>query len=104
MLPGHIGDAYFLTPIEKEIATAQMQMDAIQAQAPKFIWSEALSGFRTIHAYARILIAVAYGYLPQSSANFLSTMTLRLGYSVAKTNLVSQAFLATRWLVSQGGH
>jgi hypothetical protein len=89
ILPGNISDAYFLTADEKEVATARMQMDAMQSQAPKWNWSEALSEFRTIHAYARILIAVACGLLPQSSANFLAIMTVRLGYSVAKTNLVS---------------
>ncbi|KEF59821.1 uncharacterized protein A1O9_04669 [Exophiala aquamarina CBS 119918] len=102
ILPGDIGDAYFLTPTEKKIATARMQMDATQVQAPNFIWSEALSEFRTIHAYARILIAVACGLLPQSSANFLAIMTVRLGYSVAKTNLytVAPAVTATAFVLA----
>lgn len=89
ILPGDIGDAYFLTAVEKEVAMARMRTDTTQALAPKFVWSEALSEFRTIHAYARVLISVACGLLPQSSANFLAIMTVRLGYSVTKTNLVS---------------
>lgn len=89
ILPGDIDDAYFLTAVEKEVAIARMRTDTTQALAPKFIWSEALSEFRTIHAYARVLIAFACGLLPQSSANFLAIMTVRLGYSVTKTNLVS---------------
>ncbi|KAK5053810.1 hypothetical protein LTR84_001772 [Exophiala bonariae] len=102
ILPGNISDAYFLTADEKEVATARMQMDAMQSQAPKWNWSEAFSEFRTIHAYARVLIAVACGLLPQSSANFLAIMTVRLGYSVAKTNLytVAPAVTATVFVVA----
>ena len=88
ILPRDIESAYFLSPVEKQVAQARMAIESANVEEGKFIWREALAEFRTIHAYARVLIGITCGILPQSSANFLAIMTVRLGYSVTKTNLV----------------
>jgi hypothetical protein len=88
ILPADIARAYFLTQEEKDMATLRMTLDSMEQVSDKFVWSEALSEFRTIHLYARMAIALTVGILPHASANFLAIMTQRLGYNVTKTNLV----------------
>ena len=88
-LPADIAHAYFLTQAEKDAAHLRMELDGMQHQTEKFVWSEALAEFKTVRSCARLVIAFSVGILPNSSANFLAIMTQRLGYSVTKTNLVS---------------
>jgi MFS family permease len=89
ILPQDIEGAYFLSAEEKDVAAARIQIESMENRNDKWVWSEALSEFRTVHAWARIVIGMAVGILPHTSANFLAIMTQRLGYSVTKTNLVS---------------
>jgi cytochrome c oxidase subunit IV len=89
ILPKDISTAYFLTHAEKDAGNLRIELDSMEARSNKWVWSEAISEFKTIHAWARLAIAFAVGILPHVSANFLAIMTVRLGYSVVKTNLVS---------------
>lgn len=89
ILPKDIAHAYFLDATEKKVAETRMQLESMENRNDHFVWSEALTEFKTIHGYARMLIAFSVGILPNSSANFLAILTVRLGYSVTKTNLVS---------------
>lgn len=95
ILPADIAHAYFLTQEEKDAAQLRMELDGMEQKNDKFVWSEALAEFRTIHSFARLLIAFSVGILPNASANFLAIMTQRLGYSVTKTNLYTVAPAAT---------
>ncbi|KAK6381593.1 hypothetical protein LTS17_004652 [Exophiala oligosperma] len=97
VLPRDIANAWFLTQSEKEVAEARIQLESMQNRSGKWVWSEAISEFKTVHGWARVVIAFSVGILPNASANFLAIMTVRLGYSVTKTNLVS-AFLLTESL------
>jgi MFS family permease len=89
ILPADIGRAYFLNHEEKVMAERRLEIESMQSHSEKFVWSQAVSEFRTIHGWARVIIAFSVGILPNASANFLAIMTQRLGYSVTKTNLVS---------------
>lgn len=89
ILPRDISSAWFLTAEEKDVAEWRVSLGAMETRNHKFNWYEASSEFRTIHFYARAAIAVTAGILANSNANFLAIMTVRLGYSVTKTNLVS---------------
>lgn len=89
VLPADIKRAYFLTQVEKDMAEMRIQLESMQNRNDKFVWSEAVTEFKTIHGVARVLIGFSVGILPNASANFLAIMTVRLGYSVTKTNLVS---------------
>lgn len=91
VLPKDISNAYFLTPMEKAVAEKRMQLESMENRSEKWVWSEAVSEFKTVHGYARLMIALSVGILPNSSANFLAIMVVRFGYSVTKTNLVSQS-------------
>lgn len=90
VLPKDIAHAYFLTPSEKAVAEKRMQLESMENRSEKWVWSEAISEFKTIHGWARVIIALSVGILPNSSANFLAIMVVRFGYSVTKTNLVSE--------------
>lgn len=102
VLPKDIPNAWFFTQGEKEVAEARMQLEFMQNRSGKWVWSEAISEFKTIHGWARVVIAFSVGILPNASANFLAIMTVRLGYSVTKTNLVSAIILPTDSKVSPG--
>lgn len=91
ILPQDISRAYFLSAAEKEVAEARIRLEAMENRNDKWVWSEAVSEFKTVHGWARIVIGMAVGILPNASANFLAILTVRLGYSVTKTNLVSPA-------------
>ncbi|CAM1507787.1 Fc.00g046350.m01.CDS01 [Cosmosporella sp. VM-42] len=91
VLPGDIEHAYFLTQAEKDAAQLRMELDSMRQRNDKFVWSEALAEFKTVHSCARLLVAFSVGILPNASANFLAIMTQRLGYSVTKTNLYTVA-------------
>ncbi len=93
ILPKGILDAYFLSEIEKEVAETRIHRESMQNRDDRFVWSEAVTEFKTIHGYARLLISFSVGILPNASANFLAIMTAGLGYSVTKTNLVSLTLL-----------
>ena len=100
ILPKDISSAYFLSAAEKSVAEYRIELDSMENRNDHFVWSEAIAEFKTIHGVARILIAFSVGILPNASANFLAIMTVRLGYSVTKTNLVSSlAFLVAPYLV-----
>jgi MFS family permease len=91
VLPGEPAHAWFLAPSERKVVEARIMVGMAQeeCEGKEFSWSEAIQQFKTVHIYARALIAVCYGVLPASSANFLAIMVNSLGYSVTKTNLVS---------------
>ena len=88
ILPRDISQAWFFSAEEKQAAKSRILCSSMEVQNEKFEWYHALSEFRSIHFYARAVIALCFGILAQSSANFLALMTVRLGYSVTKTNLV----------------
>lgn len=88
VLPRDISHAWFFTEEEKKAAEARITNNSLDVRSVRFDWRDALSEFRTVHFYARAIIAVSFGILAQSSANFLALMTVRLGYSTTKTNLV----------------
>ena len=90
VLPKDISHAYFLTQTEKAVAEKRIQLESMQNRNDKFVWSEAITEFKTVHGIARVLIAFSVGILPNASANFLAIMVVRFGYSVTKTNLVSR--------------
>ncbi|KAJ9626829.1 hypothetical protein H2204_009845 [Knufia peltigerae] len=104
VLPRDISHAWFFTAQEKRVAESRILLNSMDVQSTRFNWHGALSEFRTIHFYARALIAVCFGILAQSSANFLALMTVRLGYSVTKTNLytVAPALTAAVFVVGFG--
>ncbi|KAK5047746.1 hypothetical protein LTR84_006411 [Exophiala bonariae] len=91
ILPKDIANAYFLTPTEKVVAEKRMQLESMENRSEKWVWSEAISEFKTVHGWARVVIALSVGILPNSSANFLAIMVTRFGYSVTKTNLYTVA-------------
>ncbi|KAK4968200.1 hypothetical protein LTR42_009483 [Elasticomyces elasticus] len=95
ILPQDISRAYFLSVAEKEMAETRIRLESMENRNDKWVWSEAISEFKTVHGWARIVIGMAVGILPNASANFLAIMTVRLGYSVTKTNLYTVAPAAT---------
>lgn len=90
VLPRSIQSAYFLTEDEKHAGSKSQLLDSVQNITPKLNWAEALSEFRSWHFPVRVVIGFTFGTLLNSNANFLAILTVRLGYSVVKTNLVSQ--------------
>ncbi len=93
VLPRNLQTASFLTEEERKAGTTLQLMDwTLQSQqlGREFNWGETLSEFRNWHFPIRAAIGFTYGVLLNSNANFLAIMTQRLGYSVVKTNLVSQ--------------
>ncbi|KAK5725229.1 hypothetical protein LTR17_013098 [Elasticomyces elasticus] len=95
ILPQDISRAYFLSAAEKEMAETRIRLESLENRNDKWVWSEAISEFKTVHGWARIVIGMAVGILPNASANFLAIMTVRLSYSVTKTNLYTVAHAAT---------
>ncbi|KIW93610.1 uncharacterized protein Z519_06215 [Cladophialophora bantiana CBS 173.52] len=87
ILPQDIAHAYFLTPTEKDMAEMRIRLETMESRNDRFMWSEAVAEFKKVHGCARVLIALSVGIWPNVSANFLAIMTVRLGYSVTKTNL-----------------
>jgi hypothetical protein len=88
VIPKDIQSCYFLTDAEKEVAEARILQDSVQSLSNNFSWKEALSEFRTVHPYIRVIIAITYSTLLTSNNNFLAIIVGRLGFSTVKTNLV----------------
>lgn len=89
VIPKDIRSCHFLTDAEKKVAEDRILLDSVQSLSNKFSWSEALSEFRTVHPYIRIIIGITYSTLLNSNTNFLAIIVGRLGYNTVKTNLVS---------------
>ncbi|KAH8893169.1 MFS general substrate transporter [Thozetella sp. PMI_491] len=87
LLPSSTQTAWFLTPAEKAVAKLRLELDSVHNLESKFNWVEALSEFRTPHAYIRIVISFISGTILTSNANFLAMIVARLGFSTVKTNL-----------------
>lgn len=94
VLPSGPQSAWFLKPIEKEVAVLRLEQDSVSTVETKFNWTEAFGEFYTPHGYLRCALAFCGGILLTSNANFLAMVVARLGYDVVKTNLVSHAFVS----------
>jgi predicted DCC family thiol-disulfide oxidoreductase YuxK len=90
ILPKDLKRAYFLTKEQREVGINKMLADSLDQEDAGFNWSDAFREFKTIHIYIRIVIIFSFGVLIGTNSNFLPIIVRRLGYSVVKTNLVSQ--------------
>lgn len=81
---------FFLTDLEKDVAEQRILLGSVENLNSSFNWSEALYEFKSVHIYIRIVMMCTAGILVGSNGNFLAIITASLGYSVVKTNLVSQ--------------
>lgn len=89
VIPKNIESCWFLSDAEKNAARIRILTDSAETLENRFKWKEAVSEFRTIHPYIRIIIAITYSTLNISNSSFLAIIVSRLGYSTVKTNLVS---------------
>lgn len=97
LLPSSTSSAWFLNDEEKATACARLEQDSVTSLEGGFSWREAFGEFRTVHGYIRIVMSFTAGVTLTSNANFLAMIVKRLGYSVIKTNLVSEhTFAKTR--------
>lgn len=96
ILPMDIPRAWFLNAEEKELGESRMAYHTRENLKHEFKWSEALQELKNIHFFSRALIGLSFGILAQANANFLAIITVRLGYSVVKTNLVILFFMTSK--------
>ncbi|EXJ85474.1 hypothetical protein A1O1_05838 [Capronia coronata CBS 617.96] len=102
VLPESPRKAFFLTEQEKDVAEQRILLDSVEYIENRFVWSEALSEFKSPHIYIRMVLMCTAGILVSSNGNFLAIITARLQYSVVKTNLytVAPALVAAVILVA----
>lgn len=97
VLPKAPGTAYFLSQKERDIAEKRILLDSVEYLENRFNWTEAISEFKSPHMYVRMVLMFNAGVLVSSNGNFLAIIVHRLGYSVVKTNLVSQTLPPNPW-------
>lgn len=79
VLPFGPQSAWFLSPIEKEVAVLRLEQDSVSTIKTKFNWTEASGKFYTPHGYLRCALAFCGGTHLTSNANFLAMVVARLG-------------------------
>lgn len=102
VLPKSPRHAFFLNENEKKVAEQRILLDSVEYLENRFVWSEALYEFKSIHIYIRMVIMCSAGVLVSANGNFLAIITASLGYSTVKTNLytVAPAIVASVILVA----
>jgi MFS family permease len=82
VLPSCPQSAWFLKPVEKEVAILRLEQDSVSTVDTSLNWKEAFGEFYTPHGYLRCALAFCGGTLLTSNADFLAMVVARLGYEV----------------------